>query len=473
MKNLPPIFFTLLLFLILIKALLPVFIILAVVGVIAFIITTIINQKKSKELEKQRKLKEQASLERKAKQGKIQKIHDKCSRFTSLINEETLTKQEKALNSAQSVISRSIYDKPFIDINIRRNQAKYDIFKYALTCIDSIKRDSFTDDMLLKLDGLIAEYDRYRSGNDGFFISDFQKAEFEKLKSEFENVRNKCFNMLTSISYSSTLNLCSGQRKCYNYNHECFLNVHSNEKIIHLYCHNVSLYLYPLFIVEVNNDENFVIHNWRELSFDIHKIRAYTKGYGSELKGAVELCHSYEHTCIDGTPDMRYKKNDIYRTYRVCQLTCKQIPSFNFIVANETLANGLLHCFNQYTNLKESKNCADIRNQNNDDYTIYSSLFNELDNVISEYGVEIISSKKLFYIMSDLGCFKNDTKLRLLFRDMTDDNIMDLFLNSYITQSKLEDLALIYSYKYNYSIDDCLTILNKVKGIVSKHRVKS
>lgn len=75
--------------------------------------------------------------------------------------------------------------------------------------------------------------------------------------------------------------------------------------------------------------------------------------------------------------------------------------------------------------------------------------------------------------MSDLGCFKNDTKLRLLFRDMTDDNIMDLFLNSYITQSKLEDLALIYSYKYNYSIDDCLTILNKVKGIVSKHRVKS
>lgn len=388
------------------------------------------------------------------------------------MNEEIIVKQEKTLKNAQSLKPKTGYDQIFIDVNVKRNQLKYDIYKCALSCIEAIKQDTFNEDMVMELDRLITEYKQNQFTADGFVISDFRKEAFRKLSETIEDIRSKSFTLLTRNPNLSNLNLHNGSSQGYNVNHNCFLNVKSSEEIIHLSCHNNSLYIYPLFIVDASNREHFTIYPWNNLSFSFRKIKAYTKGYGSVIKGAIEIGHTYDHTCIDGSPDMRYKHNNIYRTYYVYVLSCKQISGLNFIVANESLAYRLHQCFNYYATLNEPKRNVEDTTTGDTEKSNFSSLLSELEKTISEYGIGIITSKKLFYIISDSGCFKNDVKARSLFKELVNDFVLDRFLIFHMKQPEIETLALLYSYKFNYPVEECLLFINSIKSVLSKFRTK-
>lgn len=475
MRNIYSLFFILVFFLILIKELLPILIISAVIGVFVFIISTIIKENKAKKLEiinkEREKIRQEHQKRKEEKQHKIQNIHEKCKRFEGLLNNEGLAKQEKTLKSILSVAPRSGYDKPFLDIKIRRNQLKYDIGKCALSCIDAVNQDKLTEDMLTNLDSLIAEYDNIKTATDGFVVSVIKKKEFGTLISLIEEVRDNSYTMLATDPNLSNLNLCSGPFRYYSFNNDSFLNVHSCERNIHLKSRNISLYLYPLYIIEATNNENFTIHQWSGLTFETRTIRAFIKGYNSHIKGAIELCHQYEHTCVDGSPDRRYKNNDIYRMYNVCVIKCNQIPNFNFIVADKTYANRLVQYFNSYATLKQPMRNADSKKASDPDKSNLAYLLTELDNTISEYGVDIVNSKKLFYIISDSGCFKNDAKLRLLFRELVNDHLLERFLIFHMKQPEIETLALLYSYKFSYPVEECMSFINGVSYVLSKYRV--
>lgn len=475
MKNLQSLFYLLVFFFILINVIieaLPVFLIIIGIGVIVFIIVKIYNGKKAKKLEFVNKEREKIRAIQKERNQKIQQIQQKCIPLTPSLNEEIIVKQEKILKNAQSLKPKTGYDQIFIDVNVKRNQLKYDIYKCALSCIEAIKQDTFNEIMALELDRLITEYKQNQFTADGFVISDFRKDAFRKLSETIADIRSKSFTLLTWKSNLSNLNLYNGSRQGYSLNHNCFLNVKSSEEIIHLSCQKTSLYIYPLFIVDASNKENFTIYPWNILSFSVRKIRAYTKGYGSGIKGAIEIGHTYEHTCIDGSPDMRYKHNDIYRTYNVFVLLCKQIPWLNFIVANESLAYRLVQCFNYYATLKEPKRNIENTTIDDTEKSNFASLLSELEHTISEYGIGIITSKKLFYIISDSGCFKNDAKARNLFKELFNDYVLDRFLIFHMKQPEIETLALLYSYKFNYPVEECLLFINNIKSVLSKYRME-
>lgn len=479
MKNLQSLFYILVFFLIVINALieiLPVFLILIGIGVILLIVVKTINDKKIKKLElikkEREKIKKEERIIQQERQQKIRNIQEICKTFTNLLNKDGLAKQEKLLKSVLSTTQKSEYDKPFLDINIKRNQLKYDIAKCALSCIDAINQDNLTDDMLANLDTLISEYDNYKTVNDGFVVSNNIKKKFGELISLIEEVRNNSFTMLATDNNLSNLNLCSGPYLYYYFNYDFYLNVQSSEKVIHIKSRNTSLYLYPLFIIEANNNQNFMIHHWDDLTFESRTIRAFTKGYNSHVKGAIELCHQYEHSCVDGSPDRRYKQNDIYRMYNVRVIKCKQIPSFNFIVADETYATRLVTSLNTYAVPKTSKNDASEKETFEEEQLLPFSFFSTLDYTMSEYGVEILKTKKVFYVLSDLGCFKNNSKLKNLFMEIINDQILETFLISEIRNPEIEVLAVRYSSKFNYSVDECVLILNGVQDTVKKHRLK-
>lgn len=479
MKNLQSLFYILVIFFIVINALieiLPVFLILIGIGVIVLIVVNIINDKKTKKEELIKKKREKIIKEERRiqqeRQQKIKMIQERCKKFTNLLNKEGLTKQEKLLKSVQSATQKSGYDKPFLDINIKRNQLKYDIAQCALSCIDAINQDNLTDDMLTNLDTLITEYDNYKTVNDGLIISCHIKKKFGELISLIEEVRINSYTMLATDNNLSNLNLCSGPYRYYFFNHDFFLNVQSSEKVIHIKSRNTSLYLYPLFIIEASNNENFMIHQWDGLIFESRTIRAFTKGYNSHIKGAIELCHQYEHSCVDGSPDRRYKQNDIYKMYNVCVIKCKQIPSFNFIVADKTYATRLVTSLNTYAAPKTSKNDANAIETFKEENLLALLFFSILDHTISEYGTEILKTKKVYYILSDLGCFKNIPKLQNLFMEIVNDQLLETFLISEIRNPEIEVIAVRYSSKFNYSVDECVLILNGIQDTVKKHRLK-
>lgn len=393
MQNL---FYLLLFFLFIIYVIietLPVFLTIMGIGIIVWIVWAIIDNKKNKKQEILRAIQKEKNL-------KIQQIRKKCAHLTSSLNEETIMKEEKSLNEAKSSKPKTGYDKIFIDVSIKRHQLKHEIFKYAFSCIEAIKQNTFNEDKALVLDRLLLDYKEHEIAEDGIVISDFRKGAFRKLSETIADIRNKCFTMLALTPNISNLNLFNGSINGYKFDHNCFLNVKSSEEIIHLSCQKISYFIYPLFIVEANNKDDFTIHPWNVLSFNVRKIRAYTKGYGSVIKGAIEIGHTYDYTCIDGSPDRRYKNNDIYRTYDVYVLSCKQISGLNFIVANESLANRLLQCFNLYATLKDPKSNIEITKFDDADEFKGSSLLTVLDKTISEYGVEVVNSEKLFYIVS-------------------------------------------------------------------------
>lgn len=467
MRGIPPAIIILAIFLLIIQTLWPV-LLAVVVLIIAFAIYNHIKEnKRQKQLEEQRIINEAKKEAERKKDEKIKLVKDKCSSFSKSFDIESIKSEEAILTDLLSKVPITTFDAPFIDVKVKKQQLKIAIITLASDIISKIENDLFENDSIEKLDQHIKEYGLV-SGCDGRIIGDKQKEKFNDLCDALQMIENRTYINVTSNSSIDSLNLCHGQRTKYKYNRSTYMCVGSSLKPIHFSYDGISIYLYPDYIVVVKNDE-FKIHSWNNITFKTDAIKAYAKGYSSNIKGAEILYSMYEHTRIDGTPDRRFKNNQLYHLVRLYRLHCNNIPNLNFIIANQIEAQSLKKLLIEYSLLFQSTTDtiqAEIENQEE----FVRALKDEVRSIISQNGINIVLEKRFLHLLADSKVCYRETNALAILRHFFEDCILLEIYCSEIAQEKRLEIPTEYYVKYKYDSNLTKVLLELMIGIINEFK---
>lgn len=464
MRGIPPAIIILAIFLLIIQTLWPVLLAVIVV-IVAFAIYNLIKEnKRQKQLEEQRKIDEAKKELERQKSEKIKLVVDKCSSISNSFDIETIKKEEVILTDLLSKVPITTFDTPFIDVKVKKQQLKIAIITLASDIISKIENNLFENDLIDRLDQYIKEYGLV-SGYDGRIIGDKQKEKFNDLCDALQKLEHRTYVNITTNSAIDSLNLCYGQRTKYKYNRSTYMCVGASLKPIQFSYDGISIYLYPDYIVVVKNGE-FRIHLWNNISFKTEAIKAYSKGYSSNVLGAEILYSMYEHTRVDGTPDRRFKNSQLYHLLRLYKLHCNNIPNLNFIIANQIEAKALEKLFIEYSLLFQSTTDTiqpEVENQKE----FIRTLEDEVKSIISNNGINIILEKKFLHLLADSKvCYKETNALAILRHFFEDSILLDIYYSE-IAQERRYEIPTEYYAKYKYDSNMTKVILELMIGVIN------
>ena len=447
MKGIPSEIILLAILLLILQTLWPVILIVAII-VIAIIVYKATKEKKhQKVLAEERKKAEGEREIRKRKSEKISIIKEKCKAFSNIFNRESIQKEEDELRTLLSYNFTSEFEVPFIEIKIKKQQLKIAIVSLALDIIEEIEQNDEVSDLIIKLDQYLQEYETV-SGFDGRQISVEQEDDYNHLCKILETLPTKTFVHLSTDSSLNSLNLCYNQKSKYKFERSAYLGVGACLKPIHLSYESKSVYLYPYYIIIVQG-EKFEFISWESLAFNRSQIKGYTKGFQSKVIGAEILYSIYEHTRVDGTPDRRYKKNDLYHLIRLYKLHCLSIPILNIIIANHVEMVAVEKAFLKYSSYFQI-NQQNIYVENSEFTETLNDLQEVIENIISNNGIDILFDKKFINILNDSGIAYRQTSLfELIKRFYQDGIILDIYYSE-ISEKRIYEIRTEYSSKYNF-----------------------
>lgn len=81
------------------------------------------------------------------------------------------------------------------------------------------------------------------------------------------------------------------------------------------------IFVYPLYIIVVDEHGNPTLTSWAKLQIQHGQTYVYEGKDYTNFKNGTIVYHTYEHSRVDGGPDLRYKYNTRYDTYLFGNMT--------------------------------------------------------------------------------------------------------------------------------------------------------
>lgn len=438
----------------------PSFIIIGCIGIIIFFNW----YQKKKEKDKKKIIDEQKRIE-KERQERINNSISKIKDYVR-INIGTLNKSE--LDSKKKEIEKNLGKNNTIDYYFKLadkeiTEKRIDALEILDKNIENLRNEKDNELSHKELVAKIDEINNYKCF-DQLHINKNIENKFYDLKNSLNLVCSGCYVNLIRSSTQIHFFYGTMKRVPLNIDSKVYMNVHSSIDIIHFKTEGGDIYIYPFYIVYVNNSNSVTYINWSEINFEFTEVGIGIIGRIDKLKGAEYWFTTYEHTRVDGTPDMRYKHNSTIYVCKASLLRIVPVPTFNMLIADKHLANNLLTVFKDYKNfiIKEKKI---IISHNNSP----SKFGIEFEKIIKEFGIEVINEYKFFFLLSDYNAFDNNLILKRLISSFINEKIFHKIYNKEIDKTNL----YLYSQKYvdnNNTLEDINNLLREIILIIDKIR---
>jgi hypothetical protein len=160
-------------------------------------------------------------------------------------------------------------------------------------------------------------------------LSKYRKIDTYKMNGQMA----KCYKDLTDVLQEINKSSIYIGEKQYKFTTNVFNSVFpDNIHVYSLITKTESIYFYPQYIVLANSETDFTIIRWDSVSVSTRTENRHSSNY---LTNGEIVDSRYCYTCKDGSPDLRYKYNPIYYTYRYGIV---KIRKFEIAIPNSKLA---------------------------------------------------------------------------------------------------------------------------------------
>lgn len=245
-----------------------------------------------------------------------------------------------------------------------------------------------------------------------------------------------------------------------------------------------TFYFYPKYIIQSKGKNNYRIINYSQLSIKINECVVIEDNY--KPKGGVSIGYTYEHTCIDGTPDMRYKYNRKFPKYKYGYINIISLDNFRIDIANYNLANDfykaiieIKHTVKRHNKQHNKQNiispadkCSNSNNNQPSSANSSKSLSGErigfrniMCTIIEKEGRDIIMQKRFIYMLEDMHAFKEVPHIKYILNLMQTDGYMEKIL----TEDEGAIISLLsaqLSQKYMLRIDAVTAVFEDVTAVI-------
>lgn len=247
-------------------------------------------------------------------------------------------------------------------------------------------------------------------------------------------------------------------------------------------------YFYPRFIIESKSPVQYKIYEWSMINPSLNSVTVVEKN--KSIKGATNIGYTYEHTCLDGSPDMRYKYNAQYPKNQYGFIRIKNIDNFNIDIANFKLADNLFKALLNLKNNSNNVNTRQINKSNNspsqnktkdsriaplsntNDYKTTCKeidVFKEtLESIIKNDGVHVLTQKRLIYMLDDYHVFYDAPYLKHILELMQTDGYMQKLLDNKDRNKASTLYPSQMSQKYMLQEDVVREVFNNIISILEK-----
>ena len=193
----------------------------------------------------------------------------------------------------------------------------------------------------------------------------------------------------------------------------------NNCKTIWVQVKGVKYYFYPEYIVQVKGESSISCITYDKIS---PKLKVITESSDS-IRGAKVVGYTYLHTCIDGSPDLRYKYNPRSTIYEYRLLQLYGLSNFTIYITNNAVAGEFEAIMKQLRDIAKGANPIPNNKKNVEDdiapqkQTILDqdelpkelgSLSVTMKSVLQQFGNNIITDNRFIHILDDYHAFEDD-----------------------------------------------------------------
>lgn len=422
--------------------------------------------------------KEKEKLRLKEKEENIQSIifaiKSKTIKKIGSIHKEQLIKEKgellKKLNNTTNK-----YEIIFYSSALQLLDFKFPIIEILDKYLEAIKREEDISLYEKDLDNKVSNYLAFSVNVPEEHLSIEVSTQYKKMISFFKNWGKSCYITFVKENNQSSFHFGTGRKSNYNVDQQLFLNVKSNEEVLHFKLKTGNIYVYPYFIIFVKEKNDFLLFEWDKLHFTQKYSYVNVTGYFSKLNGANEVSRRYQHANLDGSPDMRFKHNNVYIKYGVSILNCLEIPEFNILIANTQKARRLLDELDAYKKLIASNTSNYFQPQSQQDFHFFK-IFRK---IIDDYGCSIVAEKRLVYLLADYNAYKEDYYAPKIIRDLSENSVLFKMSKKEISFTELITFSTLISNKIKRPFNEVLlflttlnqTILEKIDKTVNHNNI--
>lgn len=202
-------------------------------------------------------------------------------------------------------------------------------------------------------------------------------------------------DMLLSLRSNSKWTMTGCQFSIYP---ETFLEIKVNNLDFKVPCTNIygyKLYFYPEFIIKYSyNTYSIKKYHYNDISIN-YSPTILKKASWFNNNDAHFLYKRYRHTCLDGTPDMRYKNNPSTSYYQFYDLTLTQL-NIHILFGNERFPQNITKSFNEFKFLLRNQGIEEHNTYN--DICIYENYSSQMSGNLRN---RIIDTIKMYKIRPD------------------------------------------------------------------------
>lgn len=415
-------------------------------------------------------------------------------------------KKKKELDDKKSKIEKQIkqYEADLLECEKRLNNNPNDA--YTISYKEQIPY--FIDNLKIDLSCIsnnkisISERNELdnRKQNNSSFLTNYTYTDKESIDQSILNKHIQLNNSISSLSKSDIWRIVARQKSSYLYfwsstikrDKISFEKAYFNKVVPACKCdvYSISIlgtkfYFYPKYVIQAKSSINYRIIDYSQLSLKLYDCIVVEESY--KPRGGTSIGYTYEHTCVDGTPDLRYKYNKKYTKYKYGYLNIMSLDNFRIDIAYYDMANDLYKAIldmkhtakrsNKQQNTNQNSNSPNNDHKNGNNIQPSSAQKNKsvskeriefqeiLRNVIGKEGKDIIEQKRFIYILEDLHAFQEAPHIKHILKLMQGDGYMHkLLIEDEITIMHL--LSVQLSQKYMLQVDavndvfeDLITVL--------------
>lgn len=236
------------------------------------------------------------------------------------------------------------------------------------------------------------------------------------------------------------------------------------------------IYIYPLFVILVDDHDNPTLISWAKLKINQGQTYVYEGKEYTDFKNGTIVFHTYEHSRVDGEPDLRYKYNTRYDTYLFGNLSLEaQEIRFILFFSNKDVSVQLFKAVSEM--IQTAKNLpATIEERERQRklavlkgqpilYTKKEDISDAVYAILCEFGIEILEEKRFTNIINDRLNFSNNLPIKRIIRDLSiSGDLKELAEARYSTNQSTQvisnkvchHLVSVYGYQENL-INEVLT----------------
>lgn len=245
-----------------------------------------------------------------------------------------------------------------------------------------------------------------------------------------------------------------------------------------------TFYFYPKYVILSKSNSNYRIINYSQLSIKINECVVIEEN--CKPKGGESIGCTYEHTCIDGTPDLRYKYNRKFPKYKYGYINISTLDNFRIDIANHNLAKDFYNAIieikqsakihnkqqNNQNNISRDDKSSDSNNikpssasGNNSVSSERIDFRNIMCTIVEKEGRDIIIQKRFVYMLEDMLAFKEFPHIKYIIHLMQTDGYMEKIL----TESEGAIIPLLsaqLSRKYMLQVDAVTDIFEDIMAVI-------